>query len=68
MIVLDRKYTIRELYEIDYLKEQRGSKEIDMWGFNQPVARKPVNGWNMIPLSISITINFMVFHMVEWEY
>lgn len=44
MIVLDRKYTIRELYEIDYLKEQRGSKEIDMWGFNQPVARKPVNG------------------------
>ena len=64
MIILDRKYSIKELHEInsfvngfikgvvdldkelvaldadmhyelaDYLKEQRGSKEIDMWGFN----------------------------------
>ena len=64
MVILDRKYTVKELYEInsfsngfvkgvvdldkelvaldadmhyelaDYLKEQRGSKESDMWGFN----------------------------------
>lgn len=64
MIILDKKYTVKELNEIntfangfvkgvvdlhqelvaldadmhyelaDYLKEQRGSKEIDMWGFN----------------------------------
>lgn len=64
MIILDRKYTMKELsetnsffnsfvkgvvdldkelvalgadmhYELaDYLKEQRGSKESDMWGFN----------------------------------
>lgn len=64
MIILDRKYTVRELYEInsfangfvkgvvdlkqelvaldadmhyelaDFLREQRESKEIDMWGFN----------------------------------
>ena len=64
MIILERKYTIKELYKInsfangfvkgvvdleqelialgadmhyelaDYLKEKRGSKEIDMWGFN----------------------------------
>lgn len=64
MIILEKKYTIKELniintfangfvkgvvdldqelvaldadmhYELaDYLKEQRGSKEIDMWGFN----------------------------------
>ncbi|MCM1282569.1 MAG: DUF5674 family protein [Muribaculaceae bacterium] len=64
MVILDKKYTIKELckinsfingfvkgvvdldkelvaldadmhYELaDYLKEQRGSKESDMWGFN----------------------------------
>ncbi len=64
MIILDKKYKVSELYEInsfangfvkgvvdlsrelvaldadmhyelaDYLKEQHGSKEIDMWGFN----------------------------------
>ena len=64
MVILDKKFTIKELYEInsfgngfvkgvvdlnqelvaldadmhyelaDYLKEQRESKEIDMWGFN----------------------------------
>lgn len=64
MIILDKKYTIKELYEInsfingfvkgvvdlnkelialdadmhyelaDYLKEQKGSIESDMWGFN----------------------------------
>lgn len=64
MIILDKKYTAKELNEInsfangfvkgvvdlkqemvaldadmhyelaDYLKEQRGSEEIDMWGFN----------------------------------
>ncbi len=64
MIILDKKYKVGELYEInsfangfvkgvvdlsrelvaldadmhyelaDYLKEQHGSKEIDMWGFN----------------------------------
>lgn len=64
MVILDRKYTLKELYEInsflngfvkgvvdldkelvaldadmhyelaDYLKEQCGSKESDMWGFN----------------------------------
>jgi len=64
MIILDRKYTIKQLYDInsflngfvkgvvdldkelvaldadmhyelaDFLKEQRGSKEFDMWGFN----------------------------------
>ena len=64
MVILDRKYTVKELYKInsfangfvkgavdlnkelvvldadmhyelaDYLKEQRGSKEPDMWGFN----------------------------------
>lgn len=64
MIILDRKYSIKEIYEInsfingfvkgvvdldkelvaldadmhyelaDYLKEQRGSNESDLWGFN----------------------------------
>jgi len=64
MVILDKQYSIKELYEInsfpngfvkgvvdleqelvaldadmhyelaDYLKEQRNSKEIDMWGFN----------------------------------
>lgn len=64
MVILDRKYAVKELYGInsfvngfvkgvvdldkelvaldadmhyelaDYLKEQRGSKESDMWGFN----------------------------------
>ena len=64
MVILDRKYTVKELYKInsfangfvkgvvdlnkelvaldadmhyelaDYLKEQRGSEEPDMWGFN----------------------------------
>lgn len=64
MVILDRQYQVKELYEInsfpnefvkgvvdleqelialdadmhyelaDYLKEQRNSKEIDMWGFN----------------------------------
>lgn len=73
MVILERKYTISELCEInsfingfvkgvvdldkelvaldadmhyelqDYLKEQRGSKESDMWGFNLWLENQSMN-------------------------
>ena len=73
MVILDRKYTIKGLYEInsfpngfvkgvvdldkelvaldaemhyelaDYLKEQRDSKESDMWGFNLWLENQSMN-------------------------
>ena len=57
-------------YELaDYLKEQRGSREIDMWGFNLWLDNQSMDEiLEYIPLSIFITTSFMVFLVVEWEY
>ena len=56
MVILDRKYTVKELYKINSFAN----------GFVKGVV--DLNREDMIPLSISITINFMGSHVVEWEY
>ena len=56
MIILEKRYTVKELNGINFFAN----------GFVKGVV--DLNREDMIPLSISITISFKVFRAVEWEY